>query len=359
MSKKPSSGGGKGRPGGGGSGKGGPGKSSGRPAGKGGSYGSSDGRSGGGYQGGGSGGSRGGSSQGGYGSRPSSGGARGGYRAEGGGGGGHAAPGHRSYGDRPSGGAPDRGRGREERGPRAGRGRTDGPPPPNDKLVYGRNPVKELLRAKRRNVHMIHCVQAAVKVPWLEGLPMHVSSAEDLFQISGTNDHQGIVAECDPYPYVELKSFVGKPGVVLVLDEITDPRNVGAIARTAEATGAVGLVLPERRSAHVNATVCKTSAGAIEHLRVAQVVNLSDTLATLKAGGAWTYGAAMGGTPFQDLELAGPVAIVLGGEGKGLRPRVASNCDALISLPMVGNVDSLNVSAAAAVLMYAAMAANA
>ena len=204
----------------------------------------------------------------------------------------------------------------------------------------------------------MHVSEQVAGAPWLQGVPTRITNSEIIADIAGTNDHQGIVAECSGYPYVELAELVGKPGVVVVLDEITDPRNVGAIARTAEATGAIGLVLPERRSAHVTATVCKTSAGAIEHLKVAEVRNVADAIAALKEGGAWTYGAAMDGTPVADLDLKGSVVLVLGGEGKGLRPRVAGACDAIVSLPMVGKVDSLNVSAAAAVLLYAAMAAQ-
>lgn len=230
--------------------------------------------------------------------------------------------------------------------------------PPSDRLVYGRNPVRELLRAARRPVHQVYATTQVAGADWLAAAPVTIVSGDALADLAGTGDHQGVVAECGAYPYVPLSELVGQPGVVVVLDEITDPRNVGAIARSAEATGAVGLVLPERRSAHVTATVCKTSAGAIEHLKVAEVRNLSDALADLKAGGAWTYGAAMDGTPVGDLDLTGSVVFVLGGEGRGLRPRVAQNCDALVSLPMVGHVDSLNVSAAATVLLYTAFNAQ-
>jgi 23S rRNA (guanosine2251-2'-O)-methyltransferase len=204
----------------------------------------------------------------------------------------------------------------------------------------------------------VHCLPQLADAPWLAAETVQIAVADDLDVLAGSRDHQGIVAECAPYPYVQLADLIGKPGTVVVLDEITDPRNVGAIARTAEATGAVGLVLPERRAAQVNATVCKTSAGAVEHLAVAVVRNIADAVQELKDGGAWTYGAAMDGTAVGDVDLTGSVALVLGGEGRGLRPRVASACDALISLPMVGKVDSLNVSAAAAVLMYSAFTAQ-
>lgn len=270
----------------------------------------------------------------------------------------------------PSGGGRGRPGGGRGQGPRQGgppRDRQRAPRPahprddvglPADRLVYGRNPVRELLRAARRPVQQVYATAQVAGTDWLAAAPVTVVSADDLVELSGTNDHQGVVAECGPYPYVSLAELVGQPGVIVVLDEITDPRNVGAIARSAEATGAVGLVLPERRSAHVTATVCKTSAGAIEHLKVAEVRNLSDALADLKAGGAWTYGAAMDGTPVDDLDLSGSVVFVLGGEGRGLRPRVAQSCDALVSLPMVGHVDSLNVSAAATVLLYSAFGAQ-
>jgi 23S rRNA (guanosine2251-2'-O)-methyltransferase len=266
---------------------------------------------------------------------------------------------------RPGGGRPDDGEGRREfrdrprdRGRRDPRGPQSAERLSGDRLVYGRNPVRELIRAGRRRVRLVHCLPQLADAAWLADQTVQVAVADDLDVLAGTSDHQGIVAECAPYPYVALSELVGRPGTVVVLDEITDPRNVGAIARSAEATGAIGLVLPERRSAQVNATVCKTSAGAIEHLHVAVVRNIADAVQELKDGGAWTYGAAMDGTPVGDLDLTGSVALVLGGEGKGLRPRVAGACDALVSLPMVGKVDSLNVSAAAAVLMYAAFTAQ-
>jgi 23S rRNA (guanosine2251-2'-O)-methyltransferase len=269
---------------------------------------------------------------------------RGGRPDRHGGHGGGQGGGRREFRDR------SRAPGRREQGPSER--------PPSDRLVYGRNPVHELIRAGRRRVRIVHALPQMADAPWLADVPVQIAISEDLEVLAGSHDHQGIVAECDTYPYVKLEELIGRPGTVVVLDEITDPRNVGAIARTAEATGAVGLVLPERRAAQVNATVCKTSAGAIEHLHVAVVRNIADAVGELKQGGAWTYGAAMDGTVIGDVDLSGSVALVLGGEGKGLRPRVASACDALVSLPMVGQVDSLNVSAAAAVLMYAAFTAQ-
>lgn len=249
-----------------------------------------------------------------------------------------------------------RGGGRDQGDRRRPQG--DGSDPPPDRMVYGRNAVRELLRAERRPVYAIHATSQVATADWLSGQRVRETDVADLTDLVGSGDHQGIVAECGPYPYVSLDQLVDRDGVVVVLDEITDPRNVGAIARSAEATGAIGLVLPERRSAQVTATVCKTSAGAVEHLQIARVRNVTDALAALKEGGAWSYGAAMDGTPVGDIDLSGRIALVMGGEGKGLRPRVASACDGLISLPMAGHVDSLNVSAATAVLLYAAMGAR-
>ncbi len=134
---------------------------------------------------------------------------------------------------------------------------------------------------------------------------------------------------------------------------MTDPQNLGAICRTAECTAATGVILPERRSAAVTPAVCKASAGAVEHLAVAQVRNLADFLAEAKAAGCWSYGAAADArTPYRSVDWRGGVVIVLGAEGRGLRPRVAAACDELVALPLRGRIDSLNVSATAAVLLY-------
>lgn len=280
--------------------------------------------------------------------------ARGGRARGGGSGGQRPGGGGQRGGGRPGGSRPgDHGR---DRDPRSHRGGGDDPPP--ERLVYGRNAVRELLRAGRRRTFRVHATEQVARLDWLRDVPVRETDPHDLTDLAGSSDHQGVVAECEPYPYAGMQDLVGRDGVVVVLDELTDPRNVGAIARTAEATGAIGLVLPDRRSAHVTATVCKTSAGAVEHLKIVRVRNIADALAELKAGGAWTYGAAMDGTPVSKLDLTGRVTLVMGGEGKGLRPRVADACDDLVSLPMDGHVDSLNVSAAAAVLLYAAMTAQ-
>jgi 23S rRNA (guanosine2251-2'-O)-methyltransferase len=145
----------------------------------------------------------------------------------------------------------------------------------------------------------------------------------------------------------------------VALDEVQDPQNLGAIARTAEAVGATGLVLPRHRSAEVTPAAAKASAGAVEHLHIAQVRNIADFLGDAKGEGCWVYGAAAKGRPYREPDYTGGVVLVMGAEGTGLRPRVRAMCDDVVSLPMRGRVDSLNVSAAAAVLLYGVLDARA
>jgi 23S rRNA (guanosine2251-2'-O)-methyltransferase len=220
-------------------------------------------------------------------------------------------------------------------------------------IVYGRNPVREALRGRRR-VGRVWATQGAAGEPWLAGVPVELARGEEIAERCGSDAHQGICADAGGYPYVGAAELLGVPNHFLVaLDEVTDPQNLGAVCRTAEVAGATGVVIPERRSAEVTPAVCKASAGAVEHLRIARVRNLADFLGEAKAAGAWTYGAAAEAkTPYRSPDYRGAVVLVLGAEGKGLRPRVAGLCDELVALPVRGRLDSLNVSAAAAVLMY-------
>ena len=217
-------------------------------------------------------------------------------------------------------------------------------------IVYGRNAVGELLRARRRPVRRVWATRSVEGAP----APVSVVSAEELERLCGSSAHQGICAETTPYEYESAESLLAAPDPLIVaLDEIQDPQNLGAVCRTAEAIGATGVVFPERRSAEVTPAVCKASAGAVEHLAIARVRNLADFLGDAKKAGTWVYGAAAeGAVPYDEPDYTGGVVLVLGAEGKGLRPRVASSCDALVALPLRGNVASLNVSAAAAALLY-------
>ena len=205
-------------------------------------------------------------------------------------------------------------------------------------IIYGRRAVAEAKRGRRR-----------VRKQWTAADLAH----EELSRIAGSPDHQGFVAEVDPYPYADPNSLLAADdALVVALDQVQDPHNLGAVARSAEAAGAAGLVVPERRAASVSAVACKSSAGAVEHLSVARVTNLADWLARAKDEGAWIYGTEAGAeTLYSDTELSGKIVLVLGSEGKGLRPRVAEACDVLVSVPVRGRVASLNVSAAAAVLL--------
>jgi 23S rRNA (guanosine2251-2'-O)-methyltransferase len=217
-------------------------------------------------------------------------------------------------------------------------------------VVYGRNAVREALRGRRR-VHRVWATAGAAREGF-EGA--RIVAAGEIEARCGSEAHQGVCAEVDPYPYADATDLLALDDPVLVaLDEVTDPQNLGAICRTAECAGATGVVLPERRSAEVTPAVCKASAGAVEHLAVARVRNLADFLADAKQAGCWCYGAAAGArTPYTAPDYSGGIVIVLGSEGRGLRPRVAAACDDLVSLPVRGHVESLNVSAAAAVLLY-------
>jgi 23S rRNA (guanosine2251-2'-O)-methyltransferase len=181
-------------------------------------------------------------------------------------------------------------------------------------------------------------------------------TASELSRLAGSPDHQGVVAEVDPYPYADPESLLAGPdALVVALDQVQDPHNLGAVCRSAEAVGAAGLVIPSRRSAAVTAAVSKASAGAVEHLPVARVPNLVDWLIRAKDSGAWIYGAEQGApAPYTQADLSGKLVLVLGSEGRGLRRRVSATCDLLISIPVHGRVASLNVSAAAAVLLFEA-----
>ena len=221
--------------------------------------------------------------------------------------------------------------------------------------------MREALRGRRAaTVHGVMTTAAVSHEPWLADVPLTVARAHEIERVCGSPEHQGICARVADYVYVDGRTLIAEPEPLIVaLDEIQDPHNVGALCRTAECVGATGVVLPERRSAQVTAAVCKASAGAVEHLDVAQVRNLADFLSDAKDAGCWCYGAAADGSvAYDEPDYGGGVVFVLGAEGRGLRTRVAAACDALVALPLEGRVESLNVSAAGAVLMYEALRAR-
>ena len=217
-------------------------------------------------------------------------------------------------------------------------------------IVYGRNAVREALRGPRR-VSRVWATRGAAP----EGVPsVTLTDAADIARRCGSDAHQGVCAEVSDYVYSSGSELLAAPDpLIVVLDEVTDPQNLGAVCRSAECAGATGAVIPERRSAEVTPAVCKASAGAVEWLAIARVRNVADFLGEAKEAGCWCYGAAAeGDTPYRSPDYRGGVVLVLGAEGRGLRPRVAKACDALVSLPLRGRIESLNVSATAAVLLY-------
>jgi 23S rRNA (guanosine2251-2'-O)-methyltransferase len=230
-------------------------------------------------------------------------------------------------------------------------------------ILYGRNPVREALRGRRSaNIGEIWATTGAAKEPWLQGVRVRAATGEEIEHRCGSAAHQGICAEAGGYPYVSADELLRlEQPLLLALDQVQDPQNLGSICRTAECAGAAGVLIPERRSAEVTPAVCKASAGAVEHLPIARVRNLADFLADASKAGCWRYGASAGGSepgersavPYDSPDYSGSgVVLVLGSEGSGLRPRVAAACDELIALPLLGKIESLGVGAATAALLY-------
>ena len=224
-------------------------------------------------------------------------------------------------------------------------------------LVYGRRAVRELYRGPREVLEVWATERAAAQIPWLDAGPRpHIKPERALSEAAATRDHQGVVAWCEPFRYADAYELAGPDHPLLVcLDQVTDPHNLGAVVRSAEGAAATGVVLPAHGSVRVTPAVCRASAGAVEHLPIAVVPNLARYLADIKGPGLWAYAAdAEGSLPLWDVDLTGGVALVLGAEGKGVRPLVRRTCDGVISIPLAGKVGSLNVSVAAAVLLFEA-----
>jgi 23S rRNA (guanosine2251-2'-O)-methyltransferase len=199
--------------------------------------------------------------------------------------------------------------------------------------------------------------RAASQIPWLDvGPRAQVKPERLLTEAAGTRDHQGVVAWCEPYRYADAYELAaGESPLLVCLDQVTDPHNLGAVARSAEGAGATGVVVPAHGSVRVTPAVCRASAGAVEHLPIAVVPNLARYLGDIKGNHLWTYAADAEGTiPLWESDLVGGVALVLGAEGRGVRPLVRRTCDGVIAIPLAGKVGSLNVSVAAALLVYEA-----
>lgn len=233
-------------------------------------------------------------------------------------------------------------------------------------LIEGRNAVIEALRAGR-TIDKIYIAKGDVDQTLghiaskarSAGVVVVEADRRKLDSMSQTHAHQGVIALCAVKEYCTVADILaiaqarGEPPFVIVCDEISDPHNLGAIIRSAECAGAHGVIIPKRRSAGLTAVVDKTSAGAVEHVAIARVPNLSAAIGELKKSGLWVYGAAAeGASPMWQTDLTGPVCLVIGSEGDGIGRLVRENCDFLVSIPLKGQISSLNASAAAAVLMY-------
>ena len=237
-------------------------------------------------------------------------------------------------------------------------------------IVYGRHAVEEVLLAKRRKVYGIFMSERA-KLPGNSPLQAAVSSGDiplrlvprdQLDRMVGEVNHQGILADVTPYPYCELDDLLEtresslNPPVLLLLDCLQDPQNLGSLIRTAEVVGVAGVVLPRNRSASVTPAVVNASAGAVEHLRVAQVTNLVRTMNHLKEAGYWLAGleGESGVQRYDQADLNVPLGLVVGSEGQGLGRLVKQTCDYLVGLPMLGQISSLNAGIAGSIVLYEA-----
>lgn len=232
-------------------------------------------------------------------------------------------------------------------------------------LLIGRNAVTEALKSDReidtlilmRNNNNPALSRLASMAKEKGAVVKEVDSKKLDFMCGGAN-HQGVAAYVAAHEYasvVDIFAYAEEKGeapFIVVCDEIEDPHNLGAIIRTAECAGVHGVIIPKRRSASLNFTVGKTSAGALEYMRVARVSNLASTIDELKEKGCWVYGADMDGTDYKKIDFSGAVVLVIGSEGKGIGKLIRQKCDAIVSLPMKGNINSLNASVAAGILMY-------
>ena len=233
-------------------------------------------------------------------------------------------------------------------------------------VIVGRNPVSEALRSSRAIDRILiskgnktGAVVGIIAKAKEKQIPVKEVDSRKLDFLAGGENHQGIIACAAAREYSSVEDIFalaeerGEKPFIIVLDEVEDPHNLGAIIRTAECTGAHGVIIPKRRSATLSYAVGKASAGAVEYVPVARVTNIPNTIDMLKEKGLWVFGADMNGTHYTQCNFDGAVALVIGNEGKGIGRLVREKCDQIVSLPMKGKINSLNASVAAGVLMYA------
>ena len=239
---------------------------------------------------------------------------------------------------------------------------------PNSDVIAGRNPVSEAIRSNRPidKIMVARGEKSGAVVGILakareKKIPVKEVDRAKLDYLSGGAVHQGIIAFAAAKEYCSVDDIFacaenrGEAPFIIVLDELEDPHNLGAIIRTAECVGAHGVIIPKRRSVGLSYTVGKASAGAVEYMRVARVTNIANLLDDLKKQGVWIYGADMNGTDYTQCDMSGACALVIGNEGKGMARLVREKCDVIVSLPMKGHINSLNASVAAGILMYHAL----
>lgn len=232
-------------------------------------------------------------------------------------------------------------------------------------IIVGRNPVMEAVRSGREINKLLVAhgaskgsVSAIIAKCAERGIIIKEVSTQKLDFLSGGANHQGVAVMVASHEYSSVEDILcyaeekGEDPFIIICDELEDPHNLGAIIRTAEATGVHGIIIPKRRSISLTATVAKSASGALEYMRVARVTNLASEIEKLKEKGVWIYGADMNGTDWCSVDLKGGCALVIGSEGKGLGRLVREQCDAILSLPMKGQINSLNASVAAGILMY-------
>jgi len=238
-----------------------------------------------------------------------------------------------------------------------------------EEIIYGMNPVSEALRGTRRAFELFVAgtatdrrLEKLLNLAAEKGVPVRKREKADLSRLCGTEHHQGVALRVEGFTYAELEDVLERcraseeKGLLLVLDGVQDPHNLGAIIRSAACAGAQGVIIPKDRAARITPTVEKASAGAVETVAVAQVTNVAQTLEELKQAGFWIFGAADSARDeLYGLDLTGDVVLVIGSEGEGIRPLVRKTCDGLFSIPMRGGVSSLNASVAAGIALFEAV----
>lgn len=232
-------------------------------------------------------------------------------------------------------------------------------------IIEGRNPVIEAIKSNREidkimiaNGAKEGSIKKITAMAKEKNILIQYVDRNKLDEISTSHSHQGVIANVSEYKYFELDELLenaknkGEDPFFIILDEITDPHNLGSIIRTADAVGAHGVIIPKRRSVHITPTVAKASAGAVEYVPVCKVTNIVNTIKTLKEHGLWIAAADMDGQTFYEQNLTGPIGLVIGSEGFGISRLVKKNCDYIVKMPMIGNVTSLNASVAGSILLY-------